>query len=173
MPTLNAADEDWNVLLSFLPRNWKQLAQVAGAMKGLRQDKSEENCLRVLLMHLGCGFSMRETVVRAQEANLADLSDVALLKRLRKSREWLHQLCCALFEERGLKPKGDTRQTLRLIDATEVKEPGQTGRGTTSPDKHTYGLLSEITVVVFTVYVAMIVEVARQRVKIRGKTLDA
>src|SRR5579862_8854590 len=102
MATINAADEDWNVLLSFLPRNWKQLAHSAGAMKGLRQDKSEENCLRVLLMHLGCGFSLRETVVGAQEAKLADLADVALFKRRRKSREWLHQLCCALFEERGL-----------------------------------------------------------------------
>jgi hypothetical protein len=123
----NAADEDWNVLLSFLPQNWKELARSAGALKGLRQDKSEEDYLRVLLMHLGCGFSMRETVVRAQEANLANLSDVAFLKRLRKSREWLHQLCCALFAERGLQPKANARRTLRLIDATEVKEPGQTG----------------------------------------------
>jgi len=96
-------------------------------LKGLRQDKSEENYLRVLLMHLGCGFSMRETVVRAQEAHLADLSDVALLKRLRKSQEWLYQLCCALFEERGFAPKVHSRQALRLIDATEVKEPGATG----------------------------------------------
>jgi hypothetical protein len=127
MPTLNAADEDWKLLRSFLPRDWKQLAQTTCAMKGLRQDKSAENCLRVLLMHLGCGFSMRETVVRAQEAHLADLSDVALLKRLRKSQEWLYQLCCALFEERGLQPKVHSRHGLRLIDATEVKEPGKTG----------------------------------------------
>ena len=38
------------------------------------------------------------------EAKLATLSSVALFKRLRKSREWLYQLCRALFEERGLKP---------------------------------------------------------------------
>ena len=49
MATLNAADEDWKLLVSFLPRDWKQLAQTAHAMKGLRQDKSEENYLRVLL----------------------------------------------------------------------------------------------------------------------------
>ena len=127
MPMLNAADEDWELLLTFLPRYWKQLAHTTCATKGLRQDKSEENYLRVLLMHLGCGFSMRETVVRAQEANLADLSDVALLKRLRKSQEWLHRLCCALFEERGIRPKVQSGQVLRLIDATEVKEPGKTG----------------------------------------------
>ena len=106
--TLNAAEEDWPLLLSLLPRDWKQLAQTTGAMKGLRQDKSEENYLRVLLMHLGCGLSLRETVVRAQEAQLADLSDVALLKRLRKSQEWLYQLCRALFEERGIRPKAQS-----------------------------------------------------------------
>ncbi len=127
MREINAADEDWKLLLTFIPREWKQLAQTSCAMKGLRQDKSEENCLRVLLMHLGCGLSLRETVVRAQEANLANLSDVALLKRLRKSQEWLYQLCSALFAERGIPAQAPDRRALRLIDATEVKEPGKTG----------------------------------------------
>src|SRR4029077_14495241 len=114
MPKLNAADEDWDLLLSFLPPNWRELAQSTSALKGLRQDKSEENYLRVLLLHLGCGLSMRETVTRAQEAQLADLSDVALLKRIRKSQEWLFQLCRALFEERGLWPRPAAGETLRL-----------------------------------------------------------
>ena len=127
MLELNAANEDWDLLLSFLPANWKELGRLTDATKGLRQDKSEEACLRVLLMHLGCGLSLRETVVRAREAHLANLSDVALLKRLRKSREWLHHLCRALFEERGLLTQGGSGAPLRLLDATEVKEPGKTG----------------------------------------------
>jgi hypothetical protein len=127
MKTANAADEDWNLLLSFFPSNWRELAQVTEALKGLRQDKSEENYIRTLLLHLACGFSMRETVVRAKQAKLADLSDVALLKRLRKSKEWLYRLCCALFEERGIQVESSFHRTLRLIDATVVKEPGKTG----------------------------------------------
>lgn len=127
MKRVNAAEEDWELLLSLFPADWKRLAQSTGALKGLRQDKSEENYLRVLLMHLGCGLSMRETVTRAQEGQLANLSDVALLKRVRKSQEWLLQLCRALFEERNLRPKSGRGKTLRLIDATEVKEPGKTG----------------------------------------------
>jgi hypothetical protein len=127
METINAADEDWDLLLSFFPHNWKKLAQASGALKGLRQDKSEENYLRVLLLHLGCGFSLRETVLRARQAGLADLSDVALLKRLRKSREWLYQLCCALFTERGMTAAGAAGLEVRLMDSTLVKEPGQTG----------------------------------------------
>jgi len=127
MAHINAADEDWITLISFMPPEWKTLARRHGAIKGLRQDKSEENYLRVLLMHLGGGMSLRETVVRAEQAKLASLSDVALLKRVRKSREWLFQLCRALFEERGLRPAKRGAQPLRLVDSTEIKEPGQTG----------------------------------------------
>jgi len=127
MQSGNASDEDWNLLVSFLPKDWKELAQRSGALKGLRQDKSEEDLLRVLLMHVGCGFSMRETVVRAEEAKLARLSAVALFKRLRKSKEWLQKLCQALFEERGLQGSKLRKQQLRLLDSTLVKEPGKTG----------------------------------------------
>src|SRR2546428_5989813 len=102
MATVNAAQEDWNVLVSFFPSNWKQLAQESQALKGLRQDKSEENYLRVLLLHLGCGFSLRETVARAKQSRLADLFDVALLKRLRKSKEGLPAPRGAPFHERGM-----------------------------------------------------------------------
>ena len=48
-------DEDWDVLLSFLPRDWRELAQDTGALKGLRKDKTVDNLLRTLLLHLGCG----------------------------------------------------------------------------------------------------------------------
>ena len=103
MTTSNASDEDWELLSSLFPPDWKASASKTGALKGLRQDKSEENYLRILLMHLGCGYSLRETAVRARQAGLADLSDVALLKRLRKAKGWLNELCLGLFAERGLK----------------------------------------------------------------------
>jgi hypothetical protein len=123
----NAADEDWELLTTFFPSHWRDLAKTSGALKGLRQDKGEESYLRVLMLHFGCGLSMRETVTRAHEAKLAKLSSVALFKRLRKSREWLYQLCCALFKERGIKPTIATTHNLRLVDGTLIKEPGPTG----------------------------------------------
>lgn len=127
MQVHNAADEDWELLTTFFPTPWRHLARTTGALKGLRRDKGEENYLRVLMLHFGCGLSMRETVTRAKQAQLAELSSVALFKRLRKSREWLYELCRALFEERGIAPTAVTQHTLRLIDASIVKEPGPTG----------------------------------------------
>lgn len=127
MTTDTALDEDWDLLTTFLPSNWKETACRTGALKGLRRDKSEDAYLRVLLMHLGSGFSLRETAVRARQAGLADLSDVALLKRLRKAKGWLRELCLGLFAERGLQGPAPQGTRLRLMDATVVKEPGQTG----------------------------------------------
>jgi len=121
-------EKDWELLLSFLPEGWVEMASKYNVVKGLRKDKSPENLLRVLLIHIGCGYSLRETVLRAKKAQLADLSDVALLKRLRKCKDWLSAMCIALFEERGVKLSLTCKGfQIRVFDATTVKEPGVTG----------------------------------------------
>jgi Transposase DDE domain len=120
-------EEDWVILKSFFPTNWEALAQETHALKGLRKDKTAESLLRTLLIHVGCGYSLRETVVRARRANLAQLSDVALLKRLRKSAHWLHQMCCSLFEERLVGMPSDQSPTMHMLDASIISEPGKTG----------------------------------------------
>lgn len=123
-------NEDWDLLMGFLPANWKDLAVESGVLKGLRKDKSPEGLLRVLLMHLGCGYSLAETSVRAHQSGLAELSPVALMKRLIKAGPWFQAMCHALFSERGVLmhwPDSDSPFAVRLVDATTVKEPGKTG----------------------------------------------
>jgi hypothetical protein len=123
----NVMDEDWSLLLSLMPRGWQALARETHALKGLRQDKDEGLCLRVLLLHLACGYSLRETAVRARAAKLADLSDVAVLKRLRKSKDWLQALCHRVLEEQATLSTRVSGLALRLVDATLIQEPGPTG----------------------------------------------
>lgn len=127
MSETNVMDEDWDLLLSLLPAGWQELAITTEALKGLRKDKGAGENLRTLLLHLACGYSLRETAVRAREAKLADLSDVAVLKRLRKSKDWLHGLCRQLIEEQATVTKRVEGLSLRLVDATLVQEPGATG----------------------------------------------
>ena len=120
--------EDWSLLLSFFPNNWIELASKTDALKKLRKDKDVENYLRTLLLHIGCGYSLRDSASRAKLAGLADISDVALLGRLKKAKDWLHSLCVALFEEQGLCLRDNHNAfQVRLFDATNVKEPGPTG----------------------------------------------
>jgi len=98
-----------------------------GLPKGLRKDRAIDDYARTLLMHLACGYSLRETAVRARETGLADISDVALLGRLRKAKKWLQAMCVALFEEQGVAARDSGGFQVRLFDATTVKEPGPTG----------------------------------------------
>jgi hypothetical protein len=120
-------EEDWEVLVSLLPKDWQKLAEETRALKGLRKNKSAADLLRTLLIHLACGYSLRETAVRARHAKLADMSDVALLKRLRKSKDWLAALCFSMFHDRGICLQADSGFEVRLFDATNIKEPGKTG----------------------------------------------
>ena len=120
-------DEDWAVLRSFFPDNWQVLATETNALKGLRKDKTAESLMRTLLIHVGCGYSLRETAARARRANLAQLSDVALLKRLRKCAQWLHQMCCGLFAEQLEDVPSDQSPAMHVLDASIISEPGKTG----------------------------------------------
>ena len=80
--------QDWDVVTSMLPAQWRAKAGGLGAGRRLRGFASVEALLRVLLIHLADGCSLRETVVRARAGDLADVSDVALLKRLRGCGPW-------------------------------------------------------------------------------------
>jgi hypothetical protein len=125
---MNALDEDWNLLVSLLPPHWQGTARLSGAIERLRGFVSVNEVLRVLLMHVGCGYSLRETAVRARAAGLAEVSDVTLLNRLRQAEGWLQHLCQALLEESGVHWRGpQPRRRLRAVDGTVIKEPGPTG----------------------------------------------
>ncbi len=123
-----ALREDWPVLVGLFPSNWEALARSTGAVSRLRGFDSVNDLLRTLLLHVGCGWSLRETAVHAKLAGIADVSDVTLLNRLRQAEDWLRQMCQQLWQDNGvnLEPALKDRP-MRLVDATTVKEPGKTG----------------------------------------------
>jgi hypothetical protein len=129
MEDVRLLDENWKVILSLFPDNWKELARETGAIvRKLRTFSSEDAVIRTLLIHIAQGYSLRETVVKAKAADIANVSDVALLKRLRLSELWLKELCKSLFNERGIKTSMRSKAVrMRLVDASNVKEPGKTG----------------------------------------------
>jgi hypothetical protein len=120
--------DDWEVLSGLFPSEWRQMGRSSGAVRRLRGFRSVDDLLRTLLLHVGCGLSLRETAVQAKLAGLADVSDVTLLNRLRDAEPWLLQLCQQVFLDNGvdLQPTWLGRP-VRLIDATVVREPGKTG----------------------------------------------
>ena len=116
-------DDAWDVLLLALPHDWRKLAQDTGASKGLRKHQRLDNLLRPILLRLGCGLSLRSTAdPEGLREDLPRLTDVALLKRERKCKDWLHALCVRLFEDLRLAvlPKGASQ--VWTVDAATVKE---------------------------------------------------
>jgi hypothetical protein len=121
-------EEDWVVIESLLPPGWQEAARQTGALRRERGFDGPGTLLRVLLIHLADGCSLRETAVRARAGGLAQVSDVALLNRLRGCGEWFRWM----GEHISRYLSSDSVEVIpgrrvRLIDATIVCEPGATG----------------------------------------------
>lgn len=121
-------EEDWVVVESLLPLGWQDAARQTGALRRERGFDGPGTLLRVLLIHLVDGCSLRETAVRARAGGLAQVSDVALLNRLRGCGEWFRWM----GEQISRHLSSDSVEVIpgrrvRLVDATIVCEPGATG----------------------------------------------
>ena len=134
--------EDWDVLTRFLPAGWQEQARTTGALRRARSIPDADTLLRCLLVHLAQGCSLRETAARVSASGLANISDVALWKRLRNSQEWFRWLSEGLLNRMG--PSRRDRAwsggyRVILVDASVISEPGSTG----ADWKLHYGILLE------------------------------
>ncbi len=122
--------EHWRILVRFLPKGWEQKAYDLGALARRRKIDSAETLLRLLLIHLADGKSLRTTAAYAKEVGLCDINDVALLHRLQVSERWL---CCIAMElQKGLQgtPLPDhlvKKYRIRFVDGTSISETGSAG----------------------------------------------
>ncbi len=98
MQTVNLLDEEWEFLTDLLPKDWREQARTSGALRRARGIGNADSLLQLILMHTATGLSLRQTVVRAHQQSLANISDVALLKRLRSSEPWLRWLTSQMTE---------------------------------------------------------------------------
>ena len=125
---MSVINEDWRILLSLFPKDWEELGRSTGAITRLRGFDSTGDVLRALLLHVGTGWSLRETAARVKLAGITDVSDVTLLNRLRQSEGWLRELCQQLWKENGVDlAPAIGGYPVRVVDGSLVKEPGKTG----------------------------------------------
>lgn len=121
-------EQDWDIVKRMLPEDWEISARQCGALRRCRNVGDAATLLRLILLHVAGGLSLRQTAVRARELDWAELSDVALLKRLRASANWLEYLCSMLWGRMnwpvGLAAHG---RNWRVVDATTIEEPAAVG----------------------------------------------
>lgn len=83
--------------------------------------------LRLALAY-GLGLSLRQGSAWAGAANIADVSNPALLRRLSNSADWLEAIAKRLVEDAQAQPSGEwAGHRLRLVDATTLSQPGAKG----------------------------------------------
>lgn len=127
----NTHSEQWEIVCQMLPEGWREKARELKAMRRQRGEIQEpETLLRILMIHLLDGCSLRETATRAAHGGLARVSDVALLKRLRTCGEWFRWMGSELMRQHVSAPGGLDPlpgRNLRLVDGSSVSEPGATG----------------------------------------------
>lgn len=121
------ASDEWCVIQSLLPEGWRQAARTLKAFQRARYTPEPGALLRLLLFHAVNDGGLRETAAQARASGIADLSQVALLKRVRTSEAWLAwlgaELCRSLREEVQV-PEG---LRLRVVDSTTVQGPAAKG----------------------------------------------
>ena len=85
------AGSDFEALLAKLPDalDVEATARASGALKRRRGVRSATNLLRLALGYAVCGMSLRDAAAWAEIDEIAEVSDVALLNRLRKAAVWL------------------------------------------------------------------------------------
>jgi len=123
--------DGWQILRQWLPDDLAERARKHGFFRRARGLQDAERWLRLILMHVAGGLSLEQTVVRAKELGLADVSAVALFKRLRRAEGWLLDLTHHLLAEQQRwlyeQQEWSFPYRIRVIDATNIQEPGSTG----------------------------------------------
>src|SRR5229473_2881200 len=125
---LNASQlaDGWKQLLSRLgsAEELEATAKASGALLRRREIKSAADLLRLALAYGPCGMSLRTAAAWAATMGLGDLSDVAVLNRLRASADWLQEIVGWLLAQRLNCSSATPGRIIRLVDGTTISEPG-------------------------------------------------
>lgn len=125
---LNASQLDggWQQLLGRIGsiEDLEASAKVSGALLRRREIKNAPDLLRVALAYGPCGMSLRAVAAWAHTMRLGELSDVAVLKRLRGSAAWLEEIVGGLLARRLSCQSVAKGRVVRLVDGTTISERG-------------------------------------------------
>jgi hypothetical protein len=124
METERILEDQWPYVLELLPEDLEESARASGALVRKRRVKSAGDLLRLVLACSLCRLSLRGASAWSTDSNLAKLSNVAVLKRVRKCHSWLSTLVTKMLlkDDSPHMPSGALR--LRVVDATCVSCPG-------------------------------------------------
>jgi hypothetical protein len=130
-PASSSLDAQWPDLVAAVSAaiDLEATARACGALVRRRAIRSAEMLLRLALAYGPGGLSLRAAAAWAGASGLAELSDTAVMKRLRRAAPWLGEVAGALLRRPGGKPKWRLHATYdpvagRLTDLGLTDERG-------------------------------------------------
>lgn len=118
----------WDDLAAWLPRNLDELAAESLGFQRRRAIKSASDFVRVAMAYGVLDLSLRSVATWCGEHRLGELSDVAILGRLRRGWPLLRAIVASLLGTQVVDaPRGELRRRIRLVDATTLSHPGSDG----------------------------------------------
>lgn len=121
---VNQLDQVWEQLSPDLRRDLEARAKATGALVRRREVRSSLDLLRLILAYALFPWSLRMLGAWFHLLGLGQLSDVAILKRLRRSRVWLGTVLVQLLQQQHVPLTEQAGVQIRLVDATVIANPG-------------------------------------------------
>ena len=128
LPPVDTASQ-WADLIARLPPglDLEQSARSSGALRRRRNVGDAGTLLRLGLAHGPGALSLRSAAAWAGLTGVAQLSDVALRRRLRGAADWLGQIAGALLSHRSPSAESPPGWQLRIVDGTSITRTGDDG----------------------------------------------
>lgn len=122
-------DPHWSALLKRLSGvlDLDASARASRALVRRRNVSDGATLLRLALAHGPGGLSLRSAALWAGTSGVAELSDVALRRRLRGAADWLGQIAGALLSARSSSENSGTIERLRIMDGSSISHAGASG----------------------------------------------
>ena len=120
-------EAQWGLLRQFLPAGWQDAAWTTGAITRRRAIQSADALLRLIFAYAWNDWSLRTTAAWARRIGLAEVSDVAVLKRLRHAPAWLGHLLDQWFRTHAGGAGVPRRGRVVLTDGSTIQRPGSPG----------------------------------------------
>lgn len=118
-------------LIARLPKGYVEASRSTKALKRKRGIKSAEDLIKLILLYLTGGYSQIEMSIIAKSLGIAEMSDVAFLKRFSKCQAWLEWIVSQIIPSSIIEyklPKSFESYTIVALDANDVSEKGRAKR---------------------------------------------
>jgi len=127
-PHADLVEDAWLDVLDTLPDNLDEMAREEFGFHRRGQIQTGADVLRLCMAYGVLDLSLRSTAAWLASRRLGDISDVAVLGRLRRSWPFLGRLLGKMLEPRlRFEPAPRLKYRVRVIDATCLSAPGAEG----------------------------------------------